>query len=107
MMDNYFFPQQDDEETPSQFADYSDDEAERSSRKKAPTYKDGESGEGGAPTGGPRKKQARRGAYVPPRPDSQRSRQNVFYRQSRSYNPHEFGPVRWDHPHAHQQQTYR
>ena len=32
---------QDDQETPSQFADYSDDESERTARKKNPSYKDG------------------------------------------------------------------
>ena len=86
------FPQ-DDQETPSQFADYSDDESERTARKKNPSYKDG----GEASTTAPPRKQLR-GAYVPPRPSSQRSRQNVFYRQNRRYDPKDFGGIRWDHP---------
>jgi len=88
----------DDQETPAQFADYSDDESEQKSRKKnkTATYKPGDEGGGGdgAP---PARKQKR--AYNPPRPGSQRSQQNIFYRQNRRFNPRDHGGgIRWDRP---------
>ena len=89
----------DDIETPDQYADFSDDEKERvaKNRKKTGKKKDPDVALG-AP---PRKERA----YQPPRPN-QRS-QNAFYRQNRRYDPREFGPIRWNHPHQQYQNSFQ
>ena len=84
-----------DREPPAFACDYSDDEEERMARKaqkrKNFVRDDPNAGDKKSASASP---QLSNNAYVPPSPRVQYN--NAFYRQERSYNPRNYGPIRWN-----------